>query len=299
MRSILLAFTAALALSGPAMAQTHILDDVRTLSADNMQGRRIGTPGGAMARTYIEHRLTQIGLTPVEQPFQMKSKRNGKVNGVNLIARINGSDPKAPVIIVTAHYDHLGVIKGEIYNGADDNASGVAGLLAVAETLKAHPPKHTVIFAVLDGEENGLLGARWLVQHPPVALGRIGLNLNFDMLSKNPKNELYVSGAYAWPALKPTLDAVAAKAPVKLLLGHDDPKLGKDDDWTNQSDHYAFHLKGIPWLYFGVEDHPEYHKPTDDFATIPQDFFKRSVETVIAATQAFDADLPVLAHRKS
>lgn len=292
-----LVLAALLAIASPAAAQTHILTDVETLSADAMQGRAAGTPGGAMARAYIEKRLTGIGLSFTEQPFTLKG-RSGEVRGVNILTRIEGRDAKAPVIVVTAHYDHLGVRGGEIYNGADDNASGVAGLLAVAETLKAKPPKHTVLIVALDGEEQGLLGARWLADHMPVPLDRVGLNVNFDMLAKNTKNELYVSGAYAWPGLKPVLEAVAAKAPVKLRLGHDDPKLGKLDDWTSQSDHYAFHLKGVPWVYFGVEDHPEYHKPADDFATVPQDFFKRSVETVIAAVLAFDADLPVLSHRK-
>jgi Zn-dependent M28 family amino/carboxypeptidase len=195
--------------------------------------------------------------------------------------------------VVTAHYDHLGVSKGQIYSGADDNASGVAGLLAVAEAFRRHPPRHTVILVAVDGEELGLSGAEAFVARPPVGLGRIALNVNLDMLSKNAKGELYVSGATPWPFMKPRLDAIAAAAPVRLLQGHDSGKLDQDD-WTNQSDHYAFQEQKIPWVYFGVEDHPEYHMPTDKFATIPQPFFKASAATVVAACRAFDRDLDAI-----
>jgi len=147
---------------------------------------------------------------------------------------------------------------------------------------------------VVDAEEGGLRGAHAFVANPPVPLSTIALNINFDMLSKNPKNELYASGAAAFPALKPILDKVAATAPVSLKLGHDTDADGAQNNWTTQSDHYAFAAKGVPWVYFGVEDHPEYHKSTDDFATIPQDFFKRSVATVVAASLALEQDLDTL-----
>ncbi len=269
----------------------QLLGDVRTLSADDMQGRLIGSPGGAKARAYLAGRFTAMGLTPVEQPFDAVMRDQRKVQGVNLLARVEGSVPGGKVIIITAHYDHLGVRDGQIYNGADDNASGVAAVLAVAAALKAAPPKHTVILALLDGEEGGLRGARALVAAPPVPLDRIGLDINLDMLSKNAKGELYVSGGSTQPTVKPILEALAKSAPLTLKLGHDTDADGKDNNWTNQSDHYAFQQKGVAWVYFGVEDHPEYHKPTDDFASIPQDFFIKAATTVVSAVRAFDAGL--------
>jgi Zn-dependent M28 family amino/carboxypeptidase len=274
------------------------LDDVRILSADDMQGRAPGTPGSEKARAYILSRFSEIGVAPIgpsfEQPFDFARRDGTKVKGVNLVARIKGT-VGGKAMVVSAHYDHLGVRNGEIYNGADDNASGVAGLLAVAEAFKAHPPKHDVILAVVDAEESGLRGARAFVAAPPIPLSDVALDVNFDMLSKNAKNELYVAGAAPFPFLKPVLDAVAAKAQVSLRQGHDTDAAGKENNWTNQSDHYAFGEKGVPWVYFGVEDHPEYHKPTDDFATVPKDFFKRSVATVVEASLAFDRDLDRIA----
>jgi len=113
------------------------------------------------------------------------------------------------------------------------------------------------------------------------------------MLSKNDKNELYAAGAFHRPFLEPMLNAVAAEAPVSLKLGHDDPALGSDD-WTQQSDHGPFHEAGIPFVYFGVEDHEDYHQPSDDFETVPQDFFLRAIETVVMATETFDAELATI-----
>lgn len=273
----------------------HALDDVRVLSADNMEGRGVGTPGGAKARAYIVKRFGEIGLRPqgsaFERPFIFKPRFGREVSGVNLVARIEGTSSSDKVLVVSAHYDHLGVRKGQVYNGADDNASGIAGLLAVAETFRARPPRHTVLIVAFDGEESGLRGAKAFVADPPVPLASIGLTVNFDMISKNAKGELYVSGAGPQPYLKPVLEGVAKAAPVKLRLGHDTDAQGKENNWTAQSDQGAFAEKGVPWVYFGVEDHPEYHQPTDDFATVPQDFFKRSVATVVTATRALDDDL--------
>jgi Zn-dependent M28 family amino/carboxypeptidase len=287
----ILSAAAAPALAGPG---DKAIDDIRTLSADDMQGRAPSTPGSEKARAYILGRFAEIGLSPIgdkfEQSFEFAKRDGTKVQGVNLVARIKGAKP-GKAMVVSAHYDHLGVRGGEIYNGADDNASGVAGLLAVAEAFKAHPPKHDVIFAVVDAEESGLRGAKAFAAAPPVPLDTIALDVNFDMLSKNAKNELYVSGASPFPFLKPILVKVATTAPVTLKLGHDTDEGGKENNWTNQSDHYAFGEKGVPWVYFGVEDHPEYHKPTDDFATVPQDFFKRSVATVVQASLALEKDL--------
>ena len=274
------------------------IEDVRILSADDMQGRQVGTPGSEKARAYILSRFAEIGLDPVGDRFEHNfsfAKRDGAMaQGINLVARIKGTSP-GKAMVVSAHYDHLGVRNGEIYNGADDNASGVAGLLAVAEAFKAKPPKHDVILAVVDAEESGLRGARAFAAAPPVPLESIALNINFDMLSKNAKNELFVAGASAFPVLRPILERVAATAPVTLKLGHDTDADGAQNNWTNQSDHYAFVEKGVPWVYFGVEDHPEYHRPSDDFATIPQDFFKRSVATVVQASAVLDASLDEVA----
>ena len=299
MRRILLVLSAFALLASPALAAPgdRALEDVRILSADDMEGRLVGSPGGEKARGYILGRMRQIGLAPVEQPFVFKRKDGTEVRGVNLIARIEGSTPGGKVLVITAHYDHLGIQGGQIYNGADDNASGVAGLLAVAESFKGAPPKHTVLIVALDAEEGGLRGARVFLEAPPVPAGDIALNINFDMLAKNAKGELYAAGGSPNPWVKARLEALVPSAPVSLKLGHDTSPDDSFDNWTYQSDHGVFARAGIPWVYFGVEDHPEYHKPTDDFATVPQAFFLKAVNTVIAAARLFDAQLDTIPAR--
>jgi Zn-dependent M28 family amino/carboxypeptidase len=299
MRRILLVLSAFAVLASPALAAPgdRALEDVRILSADDMEGRLVGSPGGEKARGYILGRMREIGLVPVEQPFVFKRKDGTEVRGVNLIARIEGSTPGGKVLVITAHYDHLGIQGGQIYNGADDNASGVAGLLAVAEAFKGVPPKHTVLIVALDAEEGGLRGARVFLEAPPVPAGDIALNINFDMLAKNAKGELYAAGGSPNPWVKARLEALVPSAPVSLKLGHDTGPDDSFDNWTYQSDHGVFARAGIPCVYFGVEDHPEYHKPTDDFATVPQAFFLKAVDTVIAAARLFDAQLDTIPAR--
>jgi Zn-dependent M28 family amino/carboxypeptidase len=277
-----------------------LLEDVRVLSADDMEGRLAGSPGGDKARIYILDRFRQIGLSPAlgddfVHPVVVKRDKQ-TFSGANLLAMVKGTGPSPQVLVVMAHYDHVGTKAGEIYNGADDNASGVATLLMIAESLKQSPPQHDIVLAVVDAEEGGMQGSRAMVADPAFRplLDRTVVAVNFDMLSRSDKNELYVAGAYHFPWLRPRLEAIAGEAPVKLLLGHDSPE-PKADDWTTQSDHVAFQLIGRPWVYLGVEDHPDYHRPTDDFAAIPQDFFRRSAATAELVVRTLDRDLEPVA----
>lgn len=274
----------------------QLLEDVRILSSDAMEGRGTDTPGGAMARAYIIRRFGDAGLKPLwssyEQPFDIAAGGEaGKARrGVNVVGYVRGKSDPERFIVVTAHYDHLGIRNGQIYNGADDNASGVAALLQLAAHFSRERPDNSMIFAALDGEEIGLLGAFALVKEFRSEKRDVALDFNMDMVSHSDRGELYASGAYRTPSLRPFLERVAARAPVHLLLGHDRPEQGHDD-WTNQSDQYAFQRAGIPWVYFGVEDHKDYHKPTDDFETITQGFFVHTAETLLDALKTLDENL--------
>jgi Zn-dependent M28 family amino/carboxypeptidase len=127
------------------------------------------------------------------------------------------------------------------------------------------------------------------VKQPPVDPGLLSLDLNADMIGRAPDNKLFVVGTALQPFLRPHIEAVAAKAPVKLLFGHEDSK--QREDWTRDSDHYSFTQAGIPALYFGVEDFDQHHKATDDYETITYDFLVRAVETLVRITERFDANL--------
>lgn len=254
----------------------RLFDDVRTLASPAFEGRLIGTPGNRQAGLFVQQRFAALGLQPfgasIAQPFKSGPvKGKPAVDGVNFIGFIKGTAQPERYLLVSAHYDHLGIVKGKMYPGADDNASGVAAMLAVAAYFKAHPPAHTVVFAALDGEEGGLRGARAFLAGLPFPKEQLALVLNFDMVSHNDRNEIYAAGTHYTPSLRPLVAAAAARHTVQVKLGHDQGK--GEDNWTTMSDHGPFHDAGLPFLYFGVEDHPDYHQPGDTFEHINQPFF--------------------------
>jgi Zn-dependent M28 family amino/carboxypeptidase len=282
--------------AAPAAAQriatadtAALMKTVRVLSADSMEGRRAGTPGGARARRYLIERLKALGVAPLNDTYEHTfplTRDSG--HGVNLLGTVLGSRRGGTYIVLSAHYDHVGVRRGDIYNGADDNASGVAAVLAITEALKQHPLRHPVIIALFDAEEGGLAGARAFIANPPVAKARIGLNVNLDMVGHSDPGVLWVAGANRYPKFRPMLDSLAATAPVVLKLGHDRKGAAGEQDWSGSSDHAAFHAAGIPFLYFGVEDHKDYHRATDDPETLTPAFFGRAVATILEALRRMD-----------
>jgi len=269
----------------------RLLADLSVLAHDSMEGRETGMPGAARARAFIERSLAEAGVRPVgdayAHPFTWSERA-----GQNLVALVSGTDVPDRYIVLTAHYDHEGIRDGEIYNGADDNASGVAALLAIARAISAEPLRHSLVLAATDAEESGLQGARALVADPPVPLEAVLLNVNLDMVAR-ADGVLWAGGAYHTPALRPVLEAVTAEPPLTLRLGHDRPNAPEGDDWTSASDHGPFHEAGIPFVYFGVEDHADYHRPTDDFERVDADEYVASVRTVLAALRALDDVLPL------
>jgi len=275
--------------TGSGKLDNQLLKDVEVLSSDAYQGRKTGTKGAEMARAYIVERFQKLGLKSYPQnvnyaqEFTFNSRGGTKVNGTNIIGYIPGKGTN--VIVVSAHYDHLGIVKDEIFNGADDNASGTAGLMKIAAYFAKNKPNNTLIFAAFDAEEMGLQGAKAFVANPPVPINTIAVDLNMDMISHSDKGELYVAGTFKYPNLKKYVDTTRKE--IKIILGHDDPKLGHDD-WTNQSDQGAFNAKNIPFLYFGVEDHKDYHKATDEYSTITKQFFSDAANAILEVVKSVD-----------
>lgn len=277
--------------------------DVQYLASDELEGRETGTEGNRLAREYIEARFDSLDLGTFDDSYRHQFKHTVTVNGedtvdaVNLIGYVEGSEKQDRYIAVTAHYDHLGIRAGEIYNGADDNASGTAALMAAAKYFTENQPENSIMFIAFDAEEQGLAGARHFTENPAVPLEQIAINVNMDMISTNFDNELYAAGTYHYPWLKPMIEELTATAPVNVLFGHDSDEW--DQDWTLSSDHGPFHQQGVPFIYFGVEDHPHYHAPTDEFSTINQDFFQGAVATIIHVIEGLDERLDVVEEKAS
>lgn len=289
-----------------------LLANLKEISSDAYEGRGFSKPGNYKAQQFIASKFKELGLDPYQDsgyiqkfehtfsgrwrqrlfPIKDASKDfsnvpDTTVTGGNVIAKIKGKSEKS--IVITAHLDHLGIRNGKIYNGADDDASGVAALIAMATYFKKTSPKHTLIFAAVDAEEVGMHGAEYFVANHPNAKENIVLNINMDMISHNDKNELYACGLYHYPKLKPQLQNLATS--INLLFGHDDPNNKKQDDWTFSSDHRVFHKRQIPFIYFGVEDHKDYHKHTDTFENINQEFYVEVVKLITQVIENYDDTL--------
>lgn len=266
----------------------RVVSDHYFLSHPALEGRLVGTPGNDAAREYIISELMRAGVQPLAGEWRHTFEARGGAEGVNVLGVIPGSERPGRYIVATAHFDHLGLRDGEIYYGADDNASGSAALLEIARYFAANPPSYSIVIAALDAEEGGLLGARAFIDNPMIPLDSIVMNVNMDMISRNEADELYAAGTYHYPFLIPIVEEVADRAPLTLLRGHDDPSLPPGDDWTSASDHGPFHAAGIPFIYFGVEDHPDYHQPTDVFENTDPGFFVRAVRTVLDFIESAD-----------
>ncbi|MEQ1692782.1 MAG: M20/M25/M40 family metallo-hydrolase, partial [Gemmatimonas sp.] len=273
------------------------------LSADSMEGRRAGTPGSQRARRWIIKELTAMGAKPVgesfEQAVKLPARAGSDTSGANIVARIPGKQRAGAVIVMSAHYDHLGVRNGEVFNGADDDASGCVALLAIAERLIKDPPQHDVILAFFDNEEGGMHGSRAFVASGLIPLDRIALNINLDMVARQDGKALWVSGTSHYPALKSIADAAAISASVAIRFGHDTKNLKPGDDWTNSSDHAAFHAKQVPFLYLGVEDHADYHKSGDDADKVDPVFFRSTVDFAYRLVREADARVDAMPTRPS
>jgi Zn-dependent M28 family amino/carboxypeptidase len=277
-----------------------LLQDLEYLSSDLLMGRKTGSNGNLEAKEYLIRHFEQLGLEKhypnFEQKFSFENRRESKTyeNAINVVGFVAGKTHRK-LIVVTAHYDHVGIdhrnASGDsIYNGADDNASGTAALMALASYFSENRPEHSILFAALDAEEMGLQGAKALVRDFPFALDQIVVNINMDMISRNDKSEIYASGTYHNPFLKPILERISLGSYPILKFGHDIPGTG-GEDWTQSSDHGAFFEKGIPHIYFGVEDHQDYHQPSDEFNQIQPQFYVAAANLILKSILALDKEL--------
>ncbi len=246
---------------------TQLQQDLQQLSSDEFMGRNPSNAAIGLTYELIKKRLRQAGVDSFaigfEQSFNLSSSSRKNFLGV-----IKGTVLPNDFIVISAHFDHLGKTAAGVFHGADDNASGVAAVLAMAKYFKQHPPKHSIIFALWDAEEVGLKGSEFFVNNLPATLNlnQIKFNLNLDMIARSDNNKLWASGLSHYPNYKYLVDSLKEGTTTQLGSGFD--KSSDPQDWTYLSDHGSFHRKGIAFVYLGVEDHADYHKVTDTFGRI-------------------------------
>ena len=276
----------------PRVDTERLMADLRALSAPDMEGRLAGSPGGRRARAYILDRFREMGLQPVAGSYEMtfplgsggESQSRAPAVGANVMGMIPGTAGAARLVILGAHYDHVGIRNGQLYPGADDNASGVAAMLAVAGAMTGGRTEASIVFVAFDAEEQGLRGARYFVDHPPVDLRSVIAMVNLDMVGRGDANTLVVAGTSYTPSFRGVVTDAARGRKLAVSFGYDRPATGRErrEDWTHSSDHGPFHDAGVPFLYFGVENHGDYHRPTDTADRIPAGFYTEATRIVLA-----------------
>lgn len=272
-----------------------LLSNLKFLSSDSLEGRRVGSAGIAQARILIKDQFKKLKLEPVDKNYELPFEfevRSGRQDGVNLAGVIKGSTQSDKYLVISAHYDHEGIKNEKIYNGADDNASGTSALFAIAEFFQKNKPVHNMIFVAFDAEEMGLQGAKAFVKNPPVPLNQILVNINMDMVARADNDELVACGPFFYPHLKPLIERAGSQDKIKLKFGHDDPENFKGkENWTYSSDHGPFHTAKIPFVYFGVADHADYHQPSDDFEKVDTSTYISCVTLILKAVVEIDKGL--------
>ncbi|MEO6210406.1 MAG: M20/M25/M40 family metallo-hydrolase [Gemmatimonadaceae bacterium] len=259
------------------------------LADDSMEGRLTGTPGGARAARYIAAQMQAIGLVPLgdsgyfqrvpvsatDSSIDLRSSFSDAASGkhetaVNVVGLLKGSDPKlaGEIILIDAHYDHLGVgkpVNGDsIYNGADDDASGTVAVLAVARALAGSHPKRSILFALTTGEEEGLLGTNWMIAHFPVPLDSVVANLETEMIARPDSLAGGVGKAWLTGYDRSTMGAMLAREHLPIVA---DPRPAQH--FFERSDNIAYAQRGIPAHTLSTFNlHADYHQPSDDISRI-------------------------------
>jgi len=277
--------------------EKKIKSHITVLAADDMEGRFSGSEGERKALQYLEKEFTALKLIPKgEQNFQQSFPFKAGVHGTgeegkahNAIAYLDNKADKT--VIIGAHYDHLGIgengssldanPKGKIHNGADDNASGVAGVLELARYFSQNKVKEKTnfLFICFSGEEMGLFGSKYFTEHPTVDLSKVSYMINMDMIGRLPESKVIsVSGT----GTSPVWESLLKNIPTPLTIKTDSSGVGP-------SDHASFYLKNIPALHFFTGSHSDYHKPTDDSEKINFGGEKEVLELIIQVIEKLDA----------
>ncbi len=300
-RAIAIALTIGLWTS-TALAQTdaalQLQVDVVYLASDLLQGRETGKKGERMAADYIAYRFEEIGLEPKGyggewyQDFEVQYKAHPHAKETetrtarNVIGYLdNGAEH---TIVIGAHYDHLGHgIMGSrhtgdpaIHNGADDNASGVAGLFRLAEALSENKASNNnYLFIAFSGEEMGLFGSKYYVKNPTINLKKVNYMLNLDMVGRlNEEKSLSVNGVGTSSLWKEAL--------AELYVGG--ITTVDSESGIGASDHTSFYLEDIPVLHFFTGAHDDYHKPEDDAELINFKGLLLTTDFILALIEEMD-----------
>jgi len=252
--------------------------------------RKAGTPGSIKAQKYIQQRLEKIGVQAFKNSFTDSFELKfieSPYPGKNIQAFKKGHSSEK-LIVISAHYDHLGIKNNETYNGANDNATGTAVLIDLISRLENIETNNSIVYLFFDAEEFGKEGVKHFLSNNTEIHHQILLNFNIDMLNCDTVNELYICGTKYYPKFK---NILAEKVKdYDLNFGYD---LTIDDkaNWLESSDHREFANWNIPFLYLGSENDQNYNTPEDDFDNINLECFCKTGHIIEELILALDQQL--------
>ena len=267
-----------------AISEKDLKKMLYTIASDEMEGRETGSKGQKKAGLYMIEQYKKSGISfpkgasdfyqPVPAAF-MNAKRNQNLpDSENIWAYIEGSEKPNEVLVISAHYDHVGIKDGEVYNGADDDGSGTVALIEMAKAFakakkQGHGPKRSILFLHVTGEEHGLHGSRYYSENPLFPIENTIADINIDMIGRrdtlHPKtnNYVYVIGS---DRLSSELHTINEEVNAKYTQLELDYKYNDRKDPERiyfRSDHYNFAKKGIPAIFFFNGIHADYHQSSD------------------------------------
>ncbi|MCW2120852.1 M28 family metallopeptidase [Flavobacterium sp. 7A] len=284
------------------ITESELKNHLYTISSDSMQGRETGSKGQKLAGQYLINQYKKDHIPPAQNasdylqnvPASALKTRKGEVlaPSENICAFIKGSEKPDEIIVISAHYDHIGIKNGIIFNGADDDGSGTVALLEIAQAFKiaqkdGHGPKRSILFLHVTGEEHGLLGSKYYSEHPLYPIKNTVSDINIDMIGRRDvehaksNNYVYVIGAERLS--NDLLNIVIAANEKNTQMDLDFRYTANDPNhYYERSDHYNFAKFGIPSVFFFNGVHADYHRSTDTVEKIEFDALTKRTKLAFA-----------------
>jgi hypothetical protein len=282
------------------------------VASDEMEGRNTGSEGQKKAGRYLISQYEADGISfpkgatdfyqKVPSTFMARNFSPKLPDSENIWAYIEGSEKPNEVLVISAHYDHVGMKNGEVYNGADDDGSGTVALLEIAQAFikakkEGYGPKRSILFLHVTGEEHGLHGSRYYSENPLFPIDSTIADLNIDMIGRRDDAHkangeyVYVIGSDRLSTDLHNINEEANKKYTHLTLDYTFNERNDPNQFYFRSDHYNFAKKGIPIIFYFNGVHDDYHKATDEVSKIEFDLLtKRAQLAFVTAWELANRD---------
>lgn len=282
---------------------SELKEHLQVIASDEMEGRNTGSEGQKKAGKYIISQYRKGKIQPARQngdyyqhipsEYFRKRARTPLPDSENIIAFIKGSSLPDEVVVISAHYDHIGTKNGQIYNGADDDGSGTVALMEIAEAFatakkQGKGPKRSVMILHVTGEEHGLLGSEFYADNPVFPLSSTVANVNIDMIGRrddphaHTNNYIYLIGSdYLSSELHEICERMNQEH-INLTLDYTFNDRNDPNRFYYRSDHYNFAKNNIPSVFLFSGVHQDYHQPGDDVDKIEFDALEKRAKLAFA-----------------